>query len=244
MGKLTGRTVLISGAAGGQGAVTARRFVAEGANVVLGDLRDEVKELADELGDSAAAIRLDVRSEEDWAAAVALAEQTFGGLDGLVNNAGVLHQGLLEATSRADYLNVVEVNQLGVFLGMRAVVPALRAAGGGTIVNIASVNALQGVPMLTAYCASKFAVLGMTKVAALELGRDGIRVNAVCPGVIRTEMTEGLPERIEQRLLSEIPLGRFGASEEIAALTLFLTGADSAYCSGGEYVADGGWTAG
>ncbi|MFD8480064.1 SDR family NAD(P)-dependent oxidoreductase [Kitasatospora sp. NPDC059673] len=244
MGKLTGRTVLISGAAGGQGAVTARRFVAEGARVVLGDLREEVKELADELGDSAAAIRLDVRREEDWTAAVALAEQTFGGLDGLVNNAGILHQGLLETTTRDDYLDVIEVNQLGVFLGMRAVVPALRAAGGGTIVNIASVNAQQGVPMLTAYCASKFAVLGMTKVAALELGRDNIRVNAVCPGVIRTDMTGGMPERIEQRLLEGIPLGRFGAPAEIAALTLFLTGAGSGYCSGAEFVADGGWTAG
>ncbi|MCD0485150.1 SDR family oxidoreductase [Streptacidiphilus sp. ASG 303] len=244
MGGLTDRVVLISGAAGGQGAATARRFVEEGARVVLGDVDERVGKVAEALGDAAAGVRLDVRDPESWAAAVACATGRWGRLDGLVNNAGVLHQAPLEATRPEDYLRVVEVNQLGVFLGMRAAVPALRAAGGGTVVNIASVNALQGVPLLTAYCASKHAVIGMTRVAALELGRDGIRVNAVCPGVVATEMTGGMPERIERRLLEEIPAGRFGRSEEVAALTLFLSGPDSSYCSGGVFVADGGWTAG
>ncbi|MBP0460077.1 SDR family NAD(P)-dependent oxidoreductase [Streptomyces montanisoli] len=244
MGRLAGRVVLVSGAAGGQGTVTARRLVEEGARVVLGDIRPETKELADELGASALAVTLDVREPDAWEAAVARAVERWGKLDGLVNNAGVLHQAPLEETTVEDYRRVVDVNQLGVFLGMRAVVPALREAGGGTVVNIASVNATQGVPLLAAYCASKYAVLGMTKVAALELGRDSIRVNAVLPGVVSTDMTASMPERIARHLLDQVPAGRFGAPEEVAALTVFLTSGESSYCSGGSFVVDGGWTAG
>jgi 3alpha(or 20beta)-hydroxysteroid dehydrogenase len=254
MGKLDGRVVLISGAARGQGAAEARLFAAEGARVVLGDVLDEAGErVAEELGKAARYVHLDVRREDDWAAAVELAVASFGRLDGLVNNAGILRFNLLADTSAREYLDVVEVNQLGVFLGMRAVIPALTSAGGGTIVNTSSISGLVGMAGLTSYSATKFAILGMTKVAALELGRAGIRVNAMCPGGIKTPMSHpeqaaalpgqdgGPPSRSPYRRL---PAGRIGEADEVARLALFLTSDDSSYCTGAEFVADGGWTAG
>jgi 3alpha(or 20beta)-hydroxysteroid dehydrogenase len=245
MGALAGRVILISGAARGQGAAAARRFAAEGARVIIGDiLDDEGKQLAGELGDEASYVHLDVRESADWAAAVRHGQVAYGRLDGLVNNAGVLGQGPVDRMSEQEFMRVVAVNQLGVFLGTQAVIPALRAARGGTIVNVASVDGLIGVPMLSAYCASKFAVVGMTRVAAIELGPDNIRVNAICPGVVATAMISGLPQRVEDALLDQIPLRRFGEPAEIAALALFLTSPESSYCTGGSFVADGGWTAG
>lgn len=245
MGKLDGRVALITGAARGQGAAAARAFVTEGARVVLADLLDEEGErLADELGDAAAYVHLDVRDADQWADAVARTRATFGRLDALLNNAGVVDIGTVAEMPAADFMKVVEVNQLGVFLGMQAVVPALREAGGGTIVNVSSIDGLIGLKYLSAYCASKFAVVGMTKVAAMELGPDGIRVNAICPGVIRTEMTKDLHEMQDKWLHRTLPLRRFGEADETASVALFLTADDSSYVTGTEVVVDGGWTAG
>ena len=193
MGRLDGKVALISGAARGQGEAEARRFVAEGARVVLGDvLETECRTVEESLGDAARAIRLDVTREDDWSRAVETALDAFGRLDVLVNNAGIVRTGAIESTSLEDYRAVVDVNQIGTFLGMRAVVPAMREAGGGSIVNISSNAGMEGVQGVIGYVASKWAIRGMTKSAALELGRYGIRVNVVCPGGVATPMIGGV----------------------------------------------------
>ncbi|SED16021.1 SDR family NAD(P)-dependent oxidoreductase [Streptomyces sp. TLI_105] len=249
MGKLDGRVVLVTGAARGQGEQEARLFAAEGAKVVLGDVLDEAGEaLAKDLGeDRAAYVHLDVTSEGDWTAAVAAAEERFGKIDGLVNNAGILRFNELVSTPLDEFRAIVSVNQTGCFLGIRTVAPVIAAAGGGTIVNTASYTGLTGMAGVGAYAASKHAVLGLTRVAALELAAKGVRVNAVCPGAIDTPMSN--PEGVEPAATAElyrklVPLGRIGRPEEVAALVLFLTGADSAYITGQPFVIDGGWLAG
>ncbi|MFD8209290.1 SDR family NAD(P)-dependent oxidoreductase [Streptomyces sp. NPDC059695] len=249
MGKLEGRVVLVTGAARGQGEQEARLFAAEGARVVLGDVLDEAGEaLAKELGeDRAAYVHLDVTSEDDWTAAAAAAEGRFGKIDGLVNNAGILRFNELVSTPLEEFLAIVSVNQTGCFLGIRTVAPKIAAAGGGTIVNTASYTGITGMAGVGAYAATKHAVLGLTKVAALELAGKGIRVNAVCPGAIDTPMSN--PEGVDPAATAElyrklVPLGRIGRPEEVAALALFLTGEDSAYITGQPFVIDGGWLAG
>jgi 3alpha(or 20beta)-hydroxysteroid dehydrogenase len=245
MGRLDGKVALISGAARGQGAATAARIVAEGARVVLGDvLDDEGKRLADELGAAAEYVHLDVREELDWENGVRAAGDGFGRLDVLVNNAGVVAIGGVDEQAPDDFMAVVAVNQLGVFLGMRAAVPLLKSLGGGSIVNVSSIEGLIGAPLMGAYCASKFAVIGLTKAAAIELGPSGIRVNAVCPGVVRTAMTSKLPERVAQSLIERTPLRRFGEADEIVSLNLYLAGDESSFCTGAAFTADGGMTAG
>jgi 3alpha(or 20beta)-hydroxysteroid dehydrogenase len=247
MGDLAGRRVLISGAARGQGAAEAAMFVARGARVLLGDVLDEQgAALAARLGPTACYARLDVTCEADWAAAVALAEADFGGLDVLVNNAGVVRAAPLVDTSVADFRAVTDVNQLGCFLGMRAAVPAMRAGGGGSIVNISSVAGLKGVPGVIAYVASKFAIRGMTKAAALELGRYGIRVNSVHPGTIDTDMVRG-PEfdhLDKDAVFAGLPVPRIGQPDEVAEVVAFLASDASSYCTGSEFVVDGGDLAG
>ncbi|MET9437879.1 glucose 1-dehydrogenase [Streptomyces sp. NPDC006551] len=249
MGKLDGRVVVITGAARGQGEQEARLFAAEGARVVLGDVLDDSGEaLAKELGEERAAyVRLDVTKEEDWAGAVAVATQRFGRIDGLVNNAGILRFNELVSTPLDEFQAIVSVNQVGCFLGIRTVAPEIEAAGGGTIVNTASYTGLTGMAGVGAYAATKHAVLGLTRVAALELAAKGIRVNAVCPGAIDTPMSN--PEGVDPAATAElyrnlVPLGRIGRPEEVAALALFLTGDDSAYITGQPFVIDGGWLAG
>ncbi|MER5206835.1 glucose 1-dehydrogenase [Streptomyces sp. NPDC002825] len=249
MGKLDGRVVLVTGAARGQGEQEARLFAAEGAKVVLGDVLDDAGEaLAKELGEGRAAyVHLDVTSEGDWAAAVAAAKERFGKIDGLVNNAGILRFNELVSTPLDEFRAIVSVNQTGCFLGIRTVAPEIAAAGGGTIVNTASYTGITGMAGVGAYAASKHAVLGLTRVAALELAGKGIRVNAVCPGAIDTPMSnpEGVdPEATGELYRKLVPLGRIGRPEEVAALALFLTGADSAYITGQPFVIDGGWLAG
>ncbi|MFG3498025.1 SDR family NAD(P)-dependent oxidoreductase [Streptomyces sp. NPDC047928] len=249
MGRLDGRVVVITGAARGQGEQEARLFAAEGARVVIGDVLDERGEaLARDLGSGTARyVRLDVTREDDWAAAVAVARDAFGRIDGLVNNAGILRFNELVATPLAEFHEVVQVNQVGCFLGIRAVAPEIEAAGGGTIVNTASYTALTGMAGVGAYAATKHAVLGLTRVAAVELASRGIRVNAVCPGAVDTPMSnpDGVdPAAVAELYRSLVPLGRIGRPEEVAALALFLTCDDSSYITGQPFVIDGGWLAG
>lgn len=245
MGRLAGKVALITGAAGGQGAAAARRFVEEGARVVIADVNDELgKALADEL--DAHYRHLDVSQEDEWAAAVADVVDTYGPPTVLVNNAGVLHFSLLQDTTLADYLRVIQVNQVGAFLGMRAVAPLMIEAGAGSIVNVSSVEGLAATPLLIAYTASKFAIRGMTKVAALELAGKGVRVNSVHPGAIETGL---LPNALGGQQVDltyvgkRVPMRRVGQPPEIAELVLFLASDDSSYCTGAEFVADGGVTA-
>jgi 3alpha(or 20beta)-hydroxysteroid dehydrogenase len=242
--RLDGKVALITGAARGQGAAAARRFVAEGARVMITDvLDDQGKELAAELG--AEYCHLDVSSEDEWADAVAFTVATFGDITVLVNNAGILHFSALADTTLADYQRVIGINQVGTFLGMRAVVSSMKQAGGGSIVNVSSVEGLGGMPYLVAYTASKFAIRGMTKVAAMELGQHGIRVNSVHPGAIDTPMVStalGRPIDVSP-IGKKLALRRIGQPEDVANVVLFLAGDDSAYCTGGEFVVDGGATA-
>ncbi|NWF27947.1 SDR family oxidoreductase [Streptomyces sp. PKU-EA00015] len=246
MGKLDGRVVFITGAARGQGEAEARLFTAEGAHVVLADVLDEQGgKLAEELG--ALYVHLDVSREDDWTAAVAAAKDAFGRVDGLVNNAGILRFNELVGTPLEEFQLITQVNQVGAFLGIKTLAPEIEAAGGGTIVNTASYTALTGMAYVGAYTASKHAVLGLTRVAALELAGRGIRVNAVCPGAVDTPMSnpEGAdPGAIEELYRTLVPLGRVGRPEEVARLALFLTGEDSSYITGQPFVIDGGWLAG
>ncbi|ATW49081.1 SDR family NAD(P)-dependent oxidoreductase [Streptomyces peucetius] len=246
MGKLDGRVVLVTGAARGQGEQEVRLFAAEGAKVVLADVLDELGEpLAKEVG--GLYVHLDVGQEADWRAAVAAAKGAYGKIDGLVNNAGILRFNELVSTPLEEFQLITQVNQVGTFLGIRSVAPEIEAAGGGTIVNTASYTALTGMAYVGAYTASKHAILGLTRVAALELAAKRIRVNAVCPGAVDTPMSnpEGTdPGAIEELYRTLVPLGRVGRAEEIAKLALFLTGEDSSYITGQPFVIDGGWLAG
>lgn len=246
-GDLEGKVALISGAARGMGAEEARLFVAEGARVLLGDVLDEEGEkTAAALGDAVIYQRLDVTDEASWQSAVAKAESVFGKLDVLVNNAGVLGFGPIETTTREEYERVIRVNQIGPFLGMKSAIPALRRAGGGSIVNISSLAGMVGLAGAVSYVSSKFAVRGMTKVAALELGRDGIRVNSVHPGGVETPMTRPLGDRTDDAPAREYrtPIARIGRPDEIAQMVLFLASDKSSYCTGAEFIVDGGDLAG
>ena len=247
MARLTGKVALISGGARGQGEAEARLFCAEGASVVIGDVLDEQgRKVAAEIGESACYVHLDVTREDDWARAVAEVRARFGRLDILINNAGIVRTGYLENHSLADYLAVVNVNQVGVFLGMREVVGALREAGGGSIVNISSNAGLEGVEGVIGYAASKWAVRGMTKSAALELGQYGIRVNSVHPGGVDTPMLGGqeLGHMLATNPFAGQPIPRIAQPEEIARLVLFLASDESSYSTGSEFTADGGRMAG
>ncbi len=246
MGRLDGKVALVTGGAGGNGAATARAFVEEGARVAIADVASEPgMALASELGDGAHYVGLDVTDEDQWSSGVSEVRDRFGRLDVLINNAGILRFGGVESTSVDDYLAVIRVNQIGVFLGMRAAVLAMKEAGGGSIVNVSSVEGIRGSGGLLAYCASKFAVRGMTKSAAVELGSSGIRVNAVEPGVIDTPMVraQGLKGMDLDGLFGKIPAARVGQPEDIANLMVFLASDESRYFTGADFVIDGGATA-
>ena len=243
--RLGGKAALITGGSRGMGAATARRFVAEGAQVVLGDvLDDDGKALADELGENARYLHLDVTAEDDWVTAVDATEREFGRLDVLVNNAGILRFAAIEVQGLEDFRRLLDINLVGVFLGMRTAIPALRRAGGGSIVNLSSTEGLGASPFLGAYTASKFAVRGITKVAALELGPDKIRVNSVHPGGIDTPMTrEVMDDRGRKYVANKVALKRMGSAEDVAAMIAFLASDESSYSTGAEFVVDGGATA-
>ncbi|QTX05982.1 glucose 1-dehydrogenase [Agromyces archimandritae] len=239
MSALDGRTAIVTGAARGLGAEYARILHDAGANVVIADLlEEEGAALAAELGARARFERLDVTSEEEWERVTASALDAFGAIDVLVNNAGIANAAPIEHFTLAKWRAVIEVNLTGTFLGCRAVVPAMKAAGRGSIINISSVEGLRGSPALHGYTASKFGVRGLTKSLAVELGPAGIRVNSVHPGLILTEMTT----RIDPDDLV-IPLGRAALPADVAGTIRFLAGDDSAYTTGAEFVVDGGMTA-
>jgi 3alpha(or 20beta)-hydroxysteroid dehydrogenase len=249
MQRLKGKAAIVTGAARGMGAAHARRLAAEGAMVLLSDLLDEEgREVAKEIGASALYTRLDVRNEADWASAVAMAVERFGRLDILVNNSGIQRLGSISEISLNDFRFVLEVNLIGTVLGVRSVIPAMQNAGGGAIINIASLNGLVGAAGLSAYVASKHAVVGFTKVAAMELAAAGIRVNAVCPGPVHTPLTQMVNDQIGfdamAALARRVPLKRCAQPEEIANLVAFLASDESSYCTGSAFVADGGLIAG
>jgi 3alpha(or 20beta)-hydroxysteroid dehydrogenase len=245
MGRLEGKVALITGGARGNGLAVARAFVAEGARVVLGDiLDDDGATAAKELGDAAHFIHLDVSSEDDWAGAIDETAERFGDVTVLFNNAGILRFNKVADETVEQFMAVTKVNQLGTFLGMRAVVPGMKRAGGGSIINVASVEGMRGGYGLVAYGASKFAVRGMTKAAAVELGRHGIRVNAICPGAIDTPMVraQGLEGADLDAMFGAIPAHRAGRPEDIAEMVVFLASDASAFCTGADFVVDGGAT--
>jgi len=218
------------------GAAHARALVAEGAKVVIGDiLDDEGAALAAELGDAARYVHLDVTQAEDWDTAVATATTDFGLLNVLINNAGIVALGAIGRFDMTKWQNVIDVNLTGTFLGMQASVGAMKAAGGGSIINVSSIEGLRGAPMVHPYVASKWAVRGLTKSAALELGAHQIRVNSIHPGFIRTPMTEHFPDD-----MLRIPLGRPGEVDEVSSFVVFLASDESRYATGAEFVMDGG----
>lgn len=242
MGRVAGKTVIITGGARGMGAAFAVRLVSEGASVVITDvLAEEGARTAERLGSAAVFIRHDVTDEAAWNDVVAQAESSFGPVAGLVNNAGIVHVDPIETLAEADYRKVIDVNQVGVFLGMKAVVASMRRAGSGSIVNISSVGGIIGFADILGYTASKWAVRGMTKTAAQEFGPMGIRVNSVHPGVVMTEMTSDSVR--SNSMFDDQALARPGTPEELANLVLFLLSDESGYSTGSEFVADGGFTA-
>jgi 3alpha(or 20beta)-hydroxysteroid dehydrogenase len=248
MGRLTDKVAIVTGGSRGMGEATSRLFVKEGARVLIGDVLDEQGQtLADSLGEQCEYCHLDVSNPESWIEAVARAESVFGGVDILINNAGILHIASMMETSLEDFQRLIAVNQQGPFLGMKAVTPAMKARGGGAIVNISSLEAFQTKNGLMAYTATKWAVRGMTKVAAIELGAYGIRVNSVHPGGVHTPMagaTTDEPSDEDNALYKGVALPRVGMPVEVARMSLFLASDDASYCTGAEFKVDGGWTAG
>ncbi|MCX5097140.1 glucose 1-dehydrogenase [Streptomyces sp. NBC_00365] len=247
MNRFHNKTVLITGAAGGMGASHARGFLGEGADVVVTDIReDRGRILVKELGERAHFIRLDVTEEADWAAAVQETESRFGPVSVLVNNAGVLSpSALIEDGDLADWQHVIDVNLTGTYLGIRAVVPSLRRAGGGAIVNIASTSGHVGTALISPYVASKWGVRGLTRTAAIELGRDGIRVNSINPGVVNTPLiTEplhpGAAPVSDYYSPEPFAIKRLADPQDITNLLLFLASDEASFVTGSEYVADGG----
>ncbi|WP_439406758.1 glucose 1-dehydrogenase [Bradyrhizobium sp. DASA03076] len=240
MGRVSEKVILVTGGARGMGAAHARLLVAEGAKVVITDiLHKEGEALAAELGPSAIYVRQDVAQPEEWRQTIAAAESKFGALHGLVNNAGIASMAPIERFPLEQWEKTLAVNLTGVFLGMQTALPALRRAGGGSIVNVSSVEGLRGSPGLHAYVASKFGVRGITKSAALEAAASGVRINSIHPGLINTRMTENFD-------LSSfpIPLGRPAEPQEVSQAVLFLVSDESSYLTGSEIVVDGGLTIG
>jgi 3alpha(or 20beta)-hydroxysteroid dehydrogenase len=246
MGRLDGKVALITGGARGMGKAHVRHFVAEGARVVFGDVLDDKGDyVAGQLGpDLCRYIHHDVTSETGWAAAVALTMDTFGQLDVLVNNAGILTFATIEDMPLADFKRVLEVNTVGCWLGMKSVIEPMKKAGRGSIVNISSIEGFTGASQLSAYSASKFAIRGMTKSAAQELGPFGIRVNSVHPGAILTSMTLNPAAagsgKDGEAFLKAMPLARFAEPVEVSRLVAFLASDDSSYSTGSEFLVDGG----
>ncbi|WP_104061314.1 glucose 1-dehydrogenase [Arthrobacter sp. 4R501] len=240
MERVIDKVALVSGGARGIGAAAAARLHGEGAKVVIGDVLDEEgKETAERIGSGALYVHLDVTNPSDWEAAVKAAVETFGGLNILVNNAGIVNFASIEDYTLEQWNTVIGVNLTGTFNGIKAAIPALKQSKGGAIINISSIAGIRGYEQIPGYTASKFGVRGLTKSAALDLGRHGIRVNSIHPGVISTPMTAGMA--ID---MSHVALGRMGHPGEVADLVLYLSSNESSFVTGAEFVIDGGDTAG
>jgi 3alpha(or 20beta)-hydroxysteroid dehydrogenase len=248
-GRLAGKVALVTGAARGQGEAEALRFAEEGAAVCLADVLDaEGEAVAAAIGVAARYVHLDVREPAQWSGAVAECVDEFGRLDVLVNNAGLgVPPRQIEDESVDEHHHVVDVNLHGVWFGMRAVIPIMSEQGNGSIVNISSIDGIVGVPGMSTYAATKFAVTGMTRSVALEVGRRGIRVNSIHPGVIATPLVTTAPAEIQarlERLVEQQAIPRMGTPQEVANLALFLASDESSYCTGAQFVIDGGHVAG
>jgi 3alpha(or 20beta)-hydroxysteroid dehydrogenase len=239
-GRLAGKVAVVSGGARGMGASHVRALVAEGAKVVFGDILDDDGEtVARAVGEASCYVHLDVTRPDDWERAVATAVSRFGSVDVLVNNAGIINVGTVEDYELSEWQRILDINLTGVFLGIRAVAGPMKAAGGGSIINISSIEGMAGTIACHGYTATKFAVRGLTKSTAMELGPSGIRVNSIHPGLVKTPMTEWVPEDIFQTAL-----GRIGQPAEVSNLVVYLASDDSSYSTGSEFVVDGGCTAG
>ncbi|MEV0986622.1 glucose 1-dehydrogenase [Streptomyces sp. NPDC049949] len=242
---LTGKTVVITGGARGLGAAAAQAVVDGGGRVLITDvLEEEGASTAAKLGEAARFLRHDVTSEADWRDALDHAVARFGRIDGLVNNAGMATGQLLEHESVEHFRQVVEINLVGTFIGIKTAIPLLRANGGGSVVNISSAAGLMGLALTAGYGASKWGVRGLSKIGAVELAEAGIRVNSVHPGMTLTPMTAPIGIRPGEGLFPGAPMGRVGAPEETAAAVAFLLSDAAAYITGAELAVDGGWTAG
>ena len=238
MTRLDGKIALITGGARGQGAAEAGLFASEGATVYITDvLDDEGKATADSLGDAVTYLHHDVTREDEWASVVERIVADEGTIDVLVNNAGIFRTVALFETTVDEWQRMLDINQTGVFLGLRAAGQVMRSQGSGSIINISSIAGLGGSAVAFAYGATKWAVRGMTKSAALELAPSGVRVNSVHPGIIETAMLDEF-ENVD-RVVSRIPAGRTASADEVAQLVLFLASDESAYCNGHEFVIDG-----
>ena len=236
MGRVDDKVAIITGGAQGMGAADARLLVAEGAKVVIGDILDEKGEaLAAELGAAARYVHLDVSDDEQWQAAVDTAVKEFGKVNVLVNNAGIVQVGPLKSLDVEKWNRVLAVNLTGAMLGIKAVLGPMKEAGGGSIINVSSIEGMRGASWVHSYVASKWGLRGLTKSAALELASDNIRVNSLHPGFIRTPMTKHFPDD-----MVSAPLGRPGQPEEVATFVLFLASDESSFSTGSEYVVDGG----
>jgi 3alpha(or 20beta)-hydroxysteroid dehydrogenase len=247
MNRLENKVALVTGGARGLGAATVRMMVEEGAKVVFGDvLTEEGEALAADLGADAAFLPMDVTEPTAWKTAIARAQE-FGPLNVLVNNAAVVHMAALTDTTDEDYMRVFKINQFGTFLGIRSVVEPMKAAGSGSIINVSSIDGLHSAAGLSAYSSTKWAVRGLTKNAAIELGQYGIRVNSVHPGGMYTAMggsDHSSIEQLNQSTYSNFPIPRVGLPEEVAQVILFLATDEASYSTGSEFVADGGWFTG
>lgn len=245
MGKLEGKVALVTGGSRGIGAATVERFIEEGAKVVFTDiLVDEGKKLAEKLGDNANFLEQDVSDEERWYEVIEETEKLFGPIHVLVNNAGTLITKNIEDTSVEEYNRLVTINQTSVFIGMKAILPSMKRAGKGSIVNLSSAGGLIGTPGNVAYGATKFAVRGMTKVAALEYAEHNIRVNSVHPAITLTPMIQQDDSvEIVDQVAKTLPLGRGSDPVECAEMILFLASDESSFSTGSEFITDGGLTA-
>jgi 3alpha(or 20beta)-hydroxysteroid dehydrogenase len=240
--KLEGKVAIITGAARGQGAHEARRFVSEGARVVLTDINDSGEEVAKELGEDAIFVQHDVGDEDQWNQVVNAGVETFGKIDVLVNNAGIFNPGSIESTTKESFELHFRVNQLGVFLGIKSVIAEMRRGGGGSIINISSIAGLRGYSDMIAYCSTKWGGRGASLAAAKELAPFQIRLNSVHPGLVDTPMlNDHTPEALAQ-YKTAIPLGRMGTCDDIAEIVLFLASDLSANVTGAEICTDGGMT--
>jgi 3alpha(or 20beta)-hydroxysteroid dehydrogenase len=243
--RLVGKVALITGAARGQGEAEARRFVTEGARVAVADVTDETgAALVEELGDAAVYVHLDVTDAEMWGAVVDAVVARWERLDVLVNNAGVGYAGIIDELPLEHHHHLVDVNLNGVYYGMRAVAATMRAQGSGSIINISSIDGLAGMLGMSSYSATKFAVTGMTRSAAIDLGPFGIRVNSIHPGFIDTPMLRDPQAPRVQQVMSMQPIRRVGRPEEVAALALFLASDEANYITGAQIPIDGGHLAG